>query len=88
MEKEGGFCEGVIDSTEGTYKFCLILCEILHPHCTEVSTLSIIIIWYSYEGDKVTVKIGKEGSKESMKKVLKKDQVSYWNMQFSRPKIF
>ena len=27
-------------------------------------------------GDKVTVKIGKEGSKESMKKVLKKDQVS------------
>ena len=27
-------------------------------------------------GDKVTVKIGKEGSKDYMKKVLKKDQVS------------
>ena len=50
--------------------------------------MALINISFSNKGDKVTVKIGKEGSKESMKKVLKKDQVSYWNMQFSRPKIF
>ena len=31
---------------------------------------------YIISGDKVTVKIGKEGSKDFMKKVLKKDQVS------------
>ena len=41
-----------------------------------------MFISFSYKGDKVTVKIGKEGSKESMKKVLKKDQVSDANMQF------
>ena len=86
MEKEGGFCEGVIDSTEGTSEFSLILLGILQ-YLTEVSILSIIFISFSYKGDKVTVKIGKEGSKESMKKVLKKDQVSYANMQLSRPKI-
>ena len=89
MEKEGGFCEGVIDSTEGTYKFCLICWKKLcNQNGAEISLLSMMFISFSYKGDKVTVKIGKEGSKESMKKVLKKDQVSYWNMQFSRPKIF
>ena len=88
MEKEGGFCEGVIDSTEGTNEFPLILLGIFHSqYHTEVSILSIIFISFSYKGDKVTVKIGKEGSKESMKKVLKKDQVSYANMQSSSPMI-
>ena len=46
-----------------------------------------MFISFSYKGDKVTVKIGKEGSKESMKKVLKKDQVSDADMQFSSPRI-
>ena len=43
----------------------------------------VLLLQFNILGDKVTVKIGKEGSKELMKKVLKKDQVRDYLYDYS-----
>ena len=45
-----------------------------------VRFFGILLLQFNILGDKVTVKIGKEGSKELMKKVLKKDQVRHYSV--------
>ena len=60
-----------------------LTCCFGHQDSKPCGIFGILLQQFHILGDKVTVKIGKEGSKELMKKVLKKDQVRDYLYDYS-----